>query len=1065
MKNTTKATFLALLFLTAAAFAPPQPQAPKGPRGDEWENPRVFGIGKEEPRATFIPFPDSAAALKSDPKRSSFYQSLNGTWKFNWVAKPADRPADFWKPGYDVSRWKDIAVPSNWEFQGYGVPIYVNQTYEWVKPPAQPDPPHVPHDYNPVGSYKRTFSVPPAWKGMQVFVHFGAVKSAFYLWVNGRYLGYSEDSKTPAEWDITPYLKTGMNDIALEVYRWTDGSYLECQDFWRISGIERDVFLYAAPKIRIRDFWARASLSDDYRNGILDVEVELMNENAGYLGGKHTVEMALYGRDGAVLASGSQAVATGGREKTKIVLATTVENPLKWSAETPNLYPFVLTLKDHTGRITEAARVDVGFRKVEIADGRLLVNGKAVLLKGVNRHEHDPVTAHVISEESMGKDIALMKQFNVNAVRTCHYPNDPRWYELCDEYGIYLIDEANIESHGMGYGEKSLAKNSDWGPMHLDRTVRMVERDKNHPSVIIWSLGNEAGDGVNFEATSAWIHKRDPSRPVHYERAGTKPHTDIVCPMYAGIETLEAYGLKKQTRPLIMCEYTHAMGNSNGNLQDYWDVIEKYPNLQGAFVWDWVDQAYAAKTEKGEFYWAYGGDYGPPDTPSDENFCCNGLVGADRTPHPALWEIKKVYQYVKIRPAMTDGRKAISVTNAYDFLNLNKFVIQWEYLADGARKIAGGEIPNPEIAPGETKIFPLDLPAGSARPGVERFLNVRVVTTRDEPLVPRGHIVASEQIDGEIIRPAPAATVSAFPKLTLMQDAERATVKGERFSAAFDKKTGILVSYEYNGAALVRSGLEPNFWRAPTDNDFGNRMPVRTAVWRKAGENRTLGKFEIRTAGPSLVQVEAAYTLEDVQAKYVLTYGIYGSGDIVIDVRFAPTARNLPELPRVGMTLALPAAFDGIRWYGRGPHENYIDRKTSAFVGVYAASVSEMNVPYVSIQEYGNRTDCRWVALTNPDGAGLLVIGMPHLDFSALPYTAEDLTQEKRGDKHPADIAKRDFITLNLDYGQMGVGGDDSWGAQPHSQYRLRPSDYVYRFRIRGIARGDDPMAFSKLTF
>jgi len=1051
------------VLVLAVAAAPPQPQSQKGPRGDEWEDPKVFGVGKEEPRATFIPFPDAAAALKNDFRNSPFSQSLNGTWKFKWVERPADRPLDFWKPGYDVSGWKDIAVPSNWELQGYGIPIYVNSSYEWVKPPAQPDPPRVPHDYNPVGSYKRTFTVPDSWQNMRVLVHFGAVKSAFYAWVNGRYLGYSEDSKTPAEWDITPYLKKGPNDISLEVYRWTDGSYLECQDFWRISGIERDVHLVAAPKVRIRDFWARASLTDDFRDGLLDVEVELANRNVGYLGGKYTVELALRGPNGEALSSASQTVAVGGKEKTRLLLAAKVANPWKWSAETPNLYPLVLTLKEPGGRTSEAVSARIGFRRVEIVDGRLHVNGAAVLLKGTNRHEHDPVTAHVISEESMRRDIALMKQFNINAVRTCHYPNDPRWYELCDEFGIYLIDEANIESHGMGYGERSLAKNPDWAGAHLDRTVRMVERDKNHPSVIIWSLGNEAGDGVNFEATSAWIHQRDPSRPVHYERAGERPHTDIVCPMYARIETLEAYGLRHQARPLILCEYTHAMGNSNGNLQDYWDVIEKYPHLQGAFVWDWVDQGFAAKNEKGESYWAYGGDYGPPGTPSDDNFCCNGLVGPDRTPHPALWEIKKVYQYVKVKQAASGGRPAIAVTNAYDFTNLDRFDIRWEVMADGTQRIAGGEIRNPDLAPGETKIFPLDFDA-AVKAGSEAFLNVAVITTQDEPLLPRGHVVAAEQFPLGIVRPAAAPNAPQLSKLTLTQDNDRASIQGEKFTAVFDKKSGLLVSYEYAGTPLLRTGPEPNFWRAPTDNDFGNRLPVRTAVWRKAGDNRTLERFNVQQADSSTVHVEARYALRDVQAEYAVAYLVRGDGRIVVDVRLSPAARNLPEIPRVGMKLTLPPAFSSIRWFGRGPHENYIDRRTSAFVGLYSASLAEMTVPYVSIQEYGNRTDCRWVALTNEDGAGLLAVGLPRLDFSALPYTAEDLTQDKRGDKHPLDIAKRDFVSLSLDYGQMGVGGDDSWGAQTHPQYQLRPREYVYRFMIRGLAKGDDPAALAKTT-
>jgi beta-galactosidase len=1057
------ATLISLLVLIAGAEAP----VADGPAGNEWENPKVFGVGKEAPRSTFIPFADAASALKNDKSASPFFRSLNGPWKFLWVTKPADVPAGFFKPGFDASRWKEIAVPSNWEFQGYGVPIYVNSDYEWVKPPARPNPPFVPHDYNPVGCYKRSFDLPAAWNGMEVFLHFGAVKSAFYVWVNGRYAGYSEDSKTPAEWDITPFLRAGKNEISLQVIRWSDGSYLECQDFWRLSGIERDVDLYAAPKVRIRDFWAKADLAANYSDGFLDVAVELINKTPGRRGGRYSVDVSLYDRDGKHLWTEiALAEMPQGKETLIAHIARNVPAPRRWTAETPNLYTVVTALKDPAGRTVEAASARVGFRKVEIADGRLLVNGVPVYLKGVNRHEHDPYTAHVISEESMRRDIQLMKQFNINAVRTAHYPNDPRWYELCDEYGLYLIDEANIESHGMGYGDKSLAKNPDWGPAHLDRTIRMVERDKNHASVIIWSLGNEAGDGVNFEATSAWIHGRDASRPVHYEGAGLKPHTDIFCPMYNRIEEIESYGLKKQARPLIMCEYTHAMGNSNGNLQDYWDVIEKYPNLQGAFVWDWVDQSYAAKTETGVAYWAYGGDFGPAGTPSDDNFCCNGLVSSDRTPHPGLWEVKKVYQFVKFRKTLTeDGRPGVQVQNAYAFRDLSGFIIQWEYTADGGANgpIAQGEIRNPAVAPGGSKIFALDFPAGAAEPGGEYFLNVRAVYAADEPLIPRGHIAAAEQFPMGILRPAAPAKSSSNASAALSQDTATAKVLGPDFSVTFDKASGLLKSYVYKGRELVKGGLEPDFWRAPTDNDFGNRLPVRAAVWRKAGDNRTLDRFDVFQESPSIIRADALYSLKDVSASFRVIYRVFGGGDILVSIAFSPAGRNLAEIPRVGMRMSLPAAFADVRWFGRGPHENYIDRKSSAFVGLYRASVFETLIPYVSIQEYGNRTDCRWVALSDGSGNGLLASGLPQFDFSALPYTTEDLTQETRGLKHPHEITKRDFVTLHLDYGQMGVGGDDSWGARTHSQYLLYPRTYEYSFRLRGFAAGDDPAALANM--
>jgi beta-galactosidase len=1032
----------------------------------EWENPKIFSVNAEAPHATFIPFADEASAIKNDKRQSPFYQSLNGTWKFCWLTKPADVPAAFTKPGFDASGWKEITVPSNLEFEGYGIPIYVNSSYEWVKPPARPDPPHVPHDNNSVGCYRRTFTVPSAWRDKEVFIHFGAVKSAFYVWINGLYVGYSEDSKTPAEWDITHFLTNGENSVALEVLRWSDGSYLECQDFWRLSGIERDVFLYAAPKVRIRDFWAVASLDEAYEDGRLTVLVDLKNKVPGLRVGTAIIEMRLYDDGGSILASETKSLDLNRKDGGTVRFERAVSKPKKWSAETPDLYPLLVVLKNPAGAAMETVGCRIGFRKVEMRGGRLLINGSRVLLRGVNRHEHDPYTAHVISEESMRRDIQLMKRININAVRTCHYPNDPLWYELCDAYGIYLIDEANIESHGMGYGDRSLAKNPDWGPAHLDRTIRMVERDKNHPSVVIWSLGNEAGDGINFEATSAWIQGRDKTRPVQYERAERRPHTDIVCPMYARIEDLIAYALKEQSRPLIMCEYAHSMGNSTGNLQDYWDIIEKYDSLQGAFIWDWVDQGFAKKNERGETFWAYGGDYGPPDTPSDRNFCCNGLVAPDRTPHPALSEVAKVYEFVRFRQAgFGPGRRSILVSNRYNFTNLNKFIIAWEYLADGSQPVASGKIQNPDVPPGESKIFDLAIPSFEPEPGVEYFLNVDLVTAQDEPLIPRGSVMAGEQFRDQVIRPQAKSDLSSLRALTLAESAEAVRIEGGNFSLSFDKKTGWLASFRSEGRELLRSGPEPNFWRAPTDNDFGNRMDKRCVVWRKAGDNRTLDRFDVREINPFEIDVAADYTLPDVRAKYQVRYRILASSDIIVEVKFSPAGRNLPELPRFGMAVVLPAEFKHLQWYGRGPQENYIDRKTSAFVGVYRATVDDMTVPYVSIQEYGNRCDARWAALSSADGAGLLVIGMPQFDFSALPFTTEDLTQDVRGAKHPYEIPRRDFVVLEVDYGQMGVGGDDSWGAFPHPQYQLRARDYVYMFGLRPFAKTDNLMELSKRIF
>jgi beta-galactosidase len=1042
------------LGLLAVALAAQAPQA-AGPSGDEWENPRVFSVNAEKPHATFFPYLDEKSALAADRKASPLLKSLNGDWKFKWVDRPGAVPAGFFRPDFDASAWKTIPVPANVEFQGYGLPIYVNMSYEWVKPPAQPDPPHIPHDFNPTSCYRRSFTIPADWRDKEVFIHFGAVKSAFYIWINGRYTGYSEDSKTPAEWNVTRFLKPGENIVALEVLRWSDGSYLECQDFFRLSGIERDVYLAVRPKLHIRDFRADAGLDARYLDGALNVTVDIQNAAAGFKGGRAAVEIKLFDAAGRmVLAKSAAPLDMNGRADAAAVLEAELPAPKRWTAETPDLYSLVLTLKDGAGRILETTGCKIGFRKVEIKGGRLLINGVPIYLKGVNRHEHDPLTAHVISEASMRQDLTLMKKFNINAVRTCHYPNDPRWYELCDEFGIYLVDEANIESHGMGYGEKSLAKNPDWGPAHLDRTIRMVERDKNHPSVIIWSLGNEAGDGINFEGDAAWIHGRDKTRPVHYEGAGRRSYVDIYSTMYSGIEELEAYGLKKQSRPFIMCEYAHAMGNSTGNLQDYWDVIEKYPNLQGAFVWDWVDQGFFLKTAQGRPYWGYGGDWGPPDTPSDRNFCCNGLVGPDRTPHPGLFELQKVYQSVKIRDGVAPGgKRQLIITNKYAFINLDRFEIAWTLVENGKDILAEGVIRNLDIAPGQTKIFDLETPALAVKTGAEYFLNAAVRTSAAGaiPLVPSGWDVAREQFALPVFASATSDDAGPLPGLALDQAGPEAVITGTDFALRFDKATGLLSAWEFRGKPLLRSGLEPNFWRAPTDNDFGNRMPNRLAVWRKAGGNRTLARFEAKTLKPGVIQATAAYNLKDVDGRLTLVYTIKGDGEMIVRFEFAPTRRNLPEIPRVGLALTLPGEFKNVGWFGRGPQDNYSDRKTAAFVGLYADAVDRSEVPYVSIQEYGNRTDCRWAALTDDQGWGLRVVGMPQFDFSALPYTTEDLTLDKRGDKHPADITRRDFVTLNIDYGQMGVGGDDSWGAQTHAQYKLGVREYEYAFRLQPL--------------
>ena len=650
----------------------------QGDRVPDWENPEVVGWGKESAHCTLMVFPDVDSALIGNCEESPFYISLNGRWKFHWVARPAERPVDFYRADYDDSGWNEMPVPSNWQMHGYGVPIYTNITYPFAKdPPRVTGEPQA--DYtayklrNPVGSYRKTFEVPASWRGRHVFLHFDGVESAFYVWVNGTKIGYGQGSRTPAEFNVTTHLREGRNLLAVEVYRWSDGSYLEDQDFWRLSGIFRDVYLFSTPAVHLRDFFVRCDLDEHYRDGVLEVTAHVRNYSDKLVEAP-AVEMQLLDTS-----TSSRRVCAQGRmeftgetisaqDEAVFTYKTDIANPRKWTAEQPNLYTLLLTLKRANGDVLEVIPCRVGFRKVEVNGGQLRVNDIAVLLKGVNRHEHDPDTGHYVTVDSMVRDIRLMKQNNINAVRTSHYPNVSKWYDLCDEYGLYLVDEANIESHGMGYGRnETLGNKLEWKKAHMDRTISMVQRDKNHPSIIIWSLGNEAGDGINFQATSEWIHQRDSSRPVQYEQARTRPHTDIVCPMYSRIERIVKYASTDRDRPLILCEYAHAMGNSVGNLQDYWDAIEKYGHLQGGFIWDWVDQGLRKKDESGREFWAYGGDFG--DKPNDGNFCCNGLLQPDRKPNPSLFEVKKVYQYIEVQPVDLISGK-VRIRNEYDFVSL-----------------------------------------------------------------------------------------------------------------------------------------------------------------------------------------------------------------------------------------------------------------------------------------------------------------------------------------------------------------------------------------------------------
>ena len=1038
---------------------------------EAWEDPQMVGYKKEPAHCTLLPYPDTRTAIDGRREASPFYLSLNGRWKFNWVKKPDELPEDFYRLDldYDVNDWNDIPVPSNWQMQGYDIPIYSNLKY-----PFAANPPYIPGDYNPVGSYRRDFEIPADWQGRQVFIHFDGVESAFHIWVNGHKAGYSEGSMTPAEFNITKYLQAGRNVLAVEVYRWSDGSYLEGQDFWHLSGIYRDVYLFSTPAVHLRDFFVRCRFDEQYRDAALKITANMQNYGDKDANA-HTVEVALLDAEGkmadiAGLTSCKSSFLAAGAESI-VEMQADVAVPRKWTAETPNLYVVLLTLKDSAGNVIEVQRCDFGFRQVELKNGRLLINGAAVLLKGVNRHEHDPDHGRAIPLSRMVEDIKLLKKNNINAVRTSHYPNDPKWYELCDRYGIYLVDEADIESHGMGFDpNRTLANRPEWKTAHIDRTVRMVERDKNHSSVIIWSLGNEAGDGTNFEATSQWVHQRDPSRLAQYERAGTRYYTDIICPMYSAIEDLIDYpqrelqredtrlfwnsfgagdGRGKLYRPVIMCEYAHAMGNSVGNLQDYWDVIEKYDYLQGGFIWDWVDQGLRRTDANGRMFWAYGGDFGDkPDMLG--NFCINGLVDPDRKPNPSLYEVKKVYQYIKVTPIdLTEGR--VRIRNKYDFVSLDFVDILWELTADG-EVLQSGSLPRLSLpAKGQQEVtIPFSKPQLKA--GTEYFLKVSFALAGDTLWAEKGYVVAWDQFQIPFeVPPAAEADITVMPEVELSESAKVITVSGKDFSLTVGKDTGAIESFRFDGSNLLAGPLVPNFWRAPTDNDIANNsgQGLRDILidWRQAGPGRKINSVTAERLGAKAVRVTVETTLPVGSSVYKNVYTIYGGGEVIVQASFKPAGEVPPYLFRFGMQMTVPGEFDTISWFGRGPHETYWDRKSGAAVGIYSGPVSEQIHDYVRPQENGNKTDVRWVALTDKNGIGLLAVGMPLLSVSAWPYTMEDL--EKAA--HINQLARRDTITFNIDYKQVGVGGDNSWSikARPHKEYLLPADSYSYSFCLR----------------
>jgi beta-galactosidase len=1042
----------------------------KEPR--DWENPELTSLNTVDPHATMISYPDEQSALSAVKGSSPDYLSLDGIWKFHFSKTPETRPYWFFKDDYDIRDWDNTEVPSNWQMKGYDPPIYSNITYPFKK-----DPPRIPHEVNTIGSYKRSFRIPSGWKEKEIFLHFGAVSSFFYVWVNEQLVGFSKDSKTPAEFDITKYIRKGSNSLSVEVYRWSDGSYLEDQDFWRMSGIQRTVFLHARPKTYINDFFIRGGLTNNYSDGRLEGEVLIrsVNENKGTC----LLEASLY--DGSRRISDELYTVSLSGNTGNILFTKNFPGIKKWSAETPDLYTLVLSLKEKNGNLLECVSAKIGFRSVEIVKSQLLVNGVAVYLKGTNMHEHNDVTGHVIDEATVLKDIRVMKSFNINAMRSSHYPQQEFWYEMCDKYGLYLIDEADIESHGMGYDKDvTLADKPEWTAAHLDRMRRMVERDKNHPSVIIWSMGNEAGDGNNFLKGYKWIKSRDITRPVQYERAEkstntTERHTDIYCPMYAKIEEIEAYARKPESdRPLIMCEYAHAMGNSTGNLQDYWDVIEKYPKLQGGFIWDWVDQGLLKTSENGEKYWAYGGDFGEEGIRSDGNFNCNGLVWPDRTPHPGLYEVKKVYQYIGFYPV--DLQKGlVRIRNKYDFTNLSAFNFDWEIISDGG-VVQSGKLKIPSLDPKKETVVTLPLNKIDPAPGTEYFLNIKASRTDEWNSVPEDHVYATAQFKLPL---EPKTIMSKADPLAILQTKtvdRKLNVSGTNMTLVFDLEKGTLESFVFNGKELIKKGPEPDFWRPLTDNDYGHNMDRQLGVWKKAGERAVVTKADIRQPEPGKVEISFTYNIMGLEnnkiAGYSTVYTVLGTADVIIKNRFAKVSEKIPEIPRMGMQLQLPAEYSNLKWFGRGPHENYSDRWTSADVGLYESTVTDQYVPYIRPQENGYKTDTRWLTLTDDSGSGILVSGYPVVCFEALHNIHDDFESPgklseyrkdaKSANTHTINVKPRDLVNLNIDLNQMGVGGDNSWGDETHPQYRLLANKYEYSFRIRPIVKEDNVLKLAK---
>ncbi len=1014
------------------------------PKTPDWENHTLLHINRLPPRADLLPYPDEESARKGTRGASPFFQLLNGTWKFDYQDAPALIDEDFPRPDFDDSDWDDLDVPSCWQMRGYGYPHYTNVVY-----PFPVDPPRVPTE-NPTGCYRRVFMLPSNWRGRRIVLSFRGVDSAFYVWVNGKQVGFSKGSRLPAEFDVTDVVRRGENVLAVQVMQWSDGSYLEDQDMWWLSGIFRDVYLVALPPVNVFDLFVRTELDGKYENAQLRVDATVPNFSS-VAAKAHSLACTLLAPDGqAVLdqpLSSRFDVEPG--QATTVNLSTAVTKPLLWTAETPHLYTLLLTLRDQNEKVVEVKRLRIGFRKVEIKDGTIRVNGRHVIFRGVNRHDTHPDKGRAVSYEDMLQDVLLMKQHNINAVRTSHYPNDPRFYDLCDEYGLYMIAETDVETHGFGY-EDNISMWPEWEPAFLDRMQRMVEAYKNHASIVIWSLGNEAGFGCNIEAMAAWTRQRDTTRLIHYERDQQDTVVDVVSRMYATpdhcVELAAKYDHK---RPVILCEYAHAMGNGPGVFKEYWDVFNTNPHVQGGFVWEWADHGIRMVEEDGTEWFAYGGDFG--DEPNDSNFVCDGLVLPDRTPSPGLLEYKAHIQPVHVE-AIDMAKGTVRLTNCYDFASLEHLAIRWSLLIDG-QPAGSGALPalaTPARGSEELQI-PFSLPSDAA--GRETLLNLQFTLAGDTAWAKGGHEVAMVQL------PVPAGEAKTFavaPRagsaMQVDRDGEFLNIIGDDFYLAFETLYGEVLEWVYQDTPLLQAGPRLNLWRAPIDNDRFNRTVEKE--WRDA----RLHQLQHRADACEVVEQSEAKVVVRVASRLAppvlrigwaceYLYEIYSTGDVVLTVSGKPQGQ-WPHLPRIGLQMLLPLDLDTIDWYGRGPGESYADSKLAAPIGRYYADLLDLYTPYVYPQENGNREDVRWVSLTDPRGVGLYVQGLDHLNFSAHPFGTDDLEAAR----HTHELEPREQITLNLDYRQCGLGSG-SCGPATFEQYRIPAEPFRFSLRMRAFSK------------